>query len=410
MTKKEKKNLNRYNKPKQSVQLNKKLIIGLAIFVFTAISLAMISAFDTGKKDSTPNGSAKTKIQTDMVTEISPAIKNLPNSYADVDSIRSFIPKPDNSAELSLLLRQLRRLESEHEMMKRQLAKSKEPQPEIKMPDDPHTKQAKKSDLVFGGLAGGMDSLVGPNARDNRSPLKKDEDLVATEEQAEFFKKENENKQKLAVFKGKDRPEDIYDMHNVMKPVSKYQVMAGTMIPASLITGINTTLGGSITAQVRNDIYDTVTGKYLLIPKGSKLLGEYNPRVSPGQQRILMAFTRLIRPDGSSILLGRPFGSDIHGLSGIEGNVDNHWAQILGASTISAVLSFGAGAASDSYAKADTNSSRQNGILGAGNAISQVGNRLTQRAMNMQPTITLPAGHQFNVSVKRDMVLSPYKK
>ena len=123
---------------------------------------------------------------------------------------------------------------------------------------------------------------------------------------------------------------------------SPYVVQAGTVIPAALITGIRSDLPGQITAQVTEAVYDSPTGKYLLIPQGAKLIGQYDSSVAFGQSRILLVWTRVIMPDGTSIVLERQPGADTEGYAGLEDEVDNHWGMLFKAAVLSTLLSVGA--------------------------------------------------------------------
>ena len=123
---------------------------------------------------------------------------------------------------------------------------------------------------------------------------------------------------------------------------SPYVVQAGTVIPAALITGIRSDLPGQITAQVTEAVYDSPTGKYLLIPQGAKLIGQYDSSVAFGQSRLLLVWTRLIMPDGTSIVLERQPGADAGGYAGLEDEVDNHWDKLLEGAVLSTLLSVGA--------------------------------------------------------------------
>lgn len=403
--------LDLHPKPKQPIEINRILIITIAVAVVMVVLLAIISAFTTQKIK--PSSSAENAI-TEKPFVVTPEFKGLPENYSDINAIKKYLPESPNH-ELASLIQQFNELKNAYTLLQRELSAGKST---TKAADDPKTSEAKRSGLVFSGLSSGVENLVGGGgaaADKDRSRFPKlggDEttNLVPSEAQANLFKKQTEDEQKIAVMKGKDKPDDIYDLHNITKPVSKYQIQAGTLLPATLITAIDTTFSGTVVAQFRQNVYDTVTGKYLLIPRGSKLLGEYENRALYGQTRISMAFTRIIRPDGTSILLGKPYGSDTGGRSGTEGNVDNHWAQVLGAATISAILSFGAGMVSDRFSNnSSQTTARQSGFLGAGQQISGFGTTLANRAASIPPVMSLPSGTQFNVTVKRDMVLNPYK-
>jgi type IV secretory pathway VirB10-like protein len=185
---------------------------------------------------------------------------------------------------------------------------------------------------------------------------------------------------------------------------SPYVVQARTVIPAALITGIRSDLPGQITAQVTEAVYDSPTGKYLLIPQGARLIGQYDSSVAFGQSRILLVWTRLIMPDGTSIVLERQPGADTEGYAGLEDEVDNHWGMLFKAAVLSTLLSVGAEAGTGS----DENNLAQAIREGASNSISQTGQQIVQRQLNIQPTLTIRPGFPVRVIVTHDLVLAPY--
>ncbi len=404
--------------PKVAVQLNRKMIISVAAAVTAIVLFGIIGAFSVGKKpvvdtDASTSTSAASRGGLSRQVTIDPEIIDLPSSYTDIAKIKKFSQINENDQRFEDVLRQLEELQGEYRSLKEQYD-SKGEQPEKKV-DDEQTRIAKSSELVFKGLGSDVENMFGDSSDRSRSRFgaaNKDEDVPMTPAQENLIKTKEENKRRAAVAKGRDEASEIYDMHGVIKPISKYQLQAGTLIPATLISGINTSLVGTIIAQVKSDIYDTVTGKYLLIPKGSKLLGEYESQIRSGQRRILMFYTRIVRPDGSSILLSRALGVDALGQSGVEGDVNNHWARILGAATISTILTVGAGIGTDSISNSNNyqQNSMQRAGTSAGAAISDVGRNITNRSLDIQPTITVPPGYQFNVAVRKDMVLDPYKR
>ncbi|MCP3394957.1 TrbI/VirB10 family protein [Bradyrhizobium sp. CCGB12] len=195
----------------------------------------------------------------------------------------------------------------------------------------------------------------------------------------------------------------------VAKPASPYLVQAGTVVPGALITGIRSDLPGQITAQVTENVYDSPTGRFLLVPQGARLIGTYDSQVAFGQSRVLLVWTRLIMPNGRSIVLERQPGADAAGYSGLQDEVDNHWKELLGAAALSTLLAVGTEVNSGS----DVNST--NGALiqalrrGAGDSTNQVGQQLVRRNLNIQPTLTIRPGFPVRVIVNRDLVLEPYK-
>jgi type IV secretion system protein TrbI len=193
-------------------------------------------------------------------------------------------------------------------------------------------------------------------------------------------------------------------------PASSYVVQAGNIIPASLITGIRSDLPGQITAQVTESIFDSPTGRFLLIPQGTRLIGVYDSQVSFGQSRVLLVWTRLIMPNGRSIVLERQPGADTAGYSGLEDDVDNHWGALFKAALLSTLLGVG----SELGAGSDSGTGNNGGLiqalrLGASDSLNQTGQKIVQRNLNIQPTLTIRPGFPVRVIVNRDLVLQPYK-
>jgi len=192
------------------------------------------------------------------------------------------------------------------------------------------------------------------------------------------------------------------------RSASPFVIQAGTIIPAALITGVRSDLPGQITAQVTENIFDSPTGRAKLVPQGSKLIGVYDSQVAFGQSRVLLVWTRLIMPNGRSIILERQQGADAGGYSGLEDEVDNHWAELFKAAFLSTVLGVGA----ELGFGADTGSNT--GILqalrlSAANSLNQTGQQVVRRNLNIQPTLTIRPGFPVRVMVNRDLVLQPYR-
>ena len=193
-------------------------------------------------------------------------------------------------------------------------------------------------------------------------------------------------------------------------PASSYVVQAGNIIPASLITGIRSDLPGQITAQVTESVFDSPTGRFLLIPQGARLIGVYDSQVAFGQSRVLLVWNRLIMPNGRSIVLERQPGADTAGYAGLEDEVDNHWGALFKAAMLSTLLGVG----SELGAGSDSGTGNNGGLiqalrLGASDSLNQTGQKIVQRNLNVQPTLTIRPGFPVRVIVNRDVVLEPYK-
>ncbi|PKP98696.1 MAG: conjugal transfer protein TraI [Alphaproteobacteria bacterium HGW-Alphaproteobacteria-15] len=177
-------------------------------------------------------------------------------------------------------------------------------------------------------------------------------------------------------------------------------LQAGSVIPAALITGIRSDLPGLVTAQVTQNVYDSPTGRILLIPQGSRLIGEYDADVAFGQNRVLLAWTRLILPDGRSIVLERQPASDPRGFAGLQDGTDYHWGGVLKAALVSTLLGVGAelGAGDDGDL---TRAFRR----GSQDSVNRAGEQIVSRELNVRPTVTIRPGFPVRVLVTRDLVL-----
>ena len=188
-------------------------------------------------------------------------------------------------------------------------------------------------------------------------------------------------------------------------PASRYVVQAGAVIPAALITGIRSDLPGQVTAQVTENVYDSPSGRFLLIPQGSKLVGLYDSQISFGQDRVLLVWTRLLMPNGRSIVLERQPGADTQGFAGLEDEVDHHWDRLFMAAALSTVLGVGAELGATSGDSAIVTALRR----GSTDSLNQTGQQVVRRNLNIQPTITVRPGFPVRVIINRDLVLAPYQ-
>jgi type IV secretion system protein TrbI len=187
-------------------------------------------------------------------------------------------------------------------------------------------------------------------------------------------------------------------------PASPYVLQAGAVIPAALLTGLRSDLPGQVTAQVTEDVYDSPTGKTRLIPQGARLIGQYDAQIAFGQTRALLVWTRLIMPNGRSIVLERQPGADAEGYAGLEDEVDNHWGTLFKAAILSTLLSIGSEVGSSGSEDDLIRAIRRGGA----DSVNQIGQRVVGRSLNVQPTITIRPGFPVRVLVTRDLVLEPY--
>lgn len=195
----------------------------------------------------------------------------------------------------------------------------------------------------------------------------------------------------------------IYSSHSLQTPISPYVVQAGTVLPGALITALNSDLPGNIIGQIKENVYDSPTGRYLLIPQGSKLLGKYSSHIAYGQSRAQIIWSRLVMPNGTSIVLENLPGTDAIGQSGLTDQVDYHWDKLFLGALLTTVLDVGS-----NYSTGDESDIATAIRESAADSSNTVGKQITKKLLNVQPTITIRPGWPLNVIVQRDMVLKPY--
>ncbi len=207
----------------------------------------------------------------------------------------------------------------------------------------------------------------------------------------------------------------------IQSPRSAYELKAGTVIPATMVNGINSDLAGQVIAVVRQNVYDSISRRYLLIPQGAKLIGLYDSKIAYGQTRILVAWNRLIYQDGSSINLKAMPGTDLEGYSGFYDDVDNKYWQIFGTSFIMGVIT-----GAMQYSQNNTNANVQSGGIGLttdnnptvgqtlygslGQQLGQTGLSITQKNLNVAPTLIVKPNYPFNIMLTADVTLKAYQK
>jgi type IV secretion system protein VirB10 len=209
---------------------------------------------------------------------------------------------------------------------------------------------------------------------------------------------------------GSERTPQGYSTNTRNAPLAPMELKAGSVIPGLLVTGINSDLPGTVIGQVSENVWDTATGRFLLIPQGTRILGVYDSRITYGQRRVSVVWNRLVYPDGSSLNIAGSPGTDIGGYSGIKGKVDNHYGQLIGAALFSSVFATLADVAAGDTSDNDKKSAKDVLLETTGVTIANVGSRLAERALNIQPTIVIKPGSRFNVMVQQDVVfLQPWK-
>ena len=195
----------------------------------------------------------------------------------------------------------------------------------------------------------------------------------------------------------------------VQPPISRNELFAGSVIPAVMLTGIDSDLPGTISAQVRQTVYDSLNPSVVLIPQGTRLVGEYSSGIAYGQSRVLVAWSRMIYPNGATIDLKGMAGTDGEGQAGFHDLVDNHYMRIFGSAILMSLLGVGAQLSQPQNANALTTPTASQQAAGAmAEGLNNVGTNLLNRNLSIQPTLNIRPGYAFNVLVNRTMILPPY--
>lgn len=220
----------------------------------------------------------------------------------------------------------------------------------------------------------------------------------------------NMQKQKLQFLK--NAAIDNFVLQKPLTPaISKFEVKTGTLIPVIITSSINSDLPGSISAMVRENVYDTLTGTELLIPMGSKLYGKFSSEVSWGQTRVQAVFNRLTLPNGKSINLGAMGVADAQGRSGLTGDVDLHLGKVIGSIIMAGVVGGADGALTNNgnYRK-DGNSALSRAGEESGRTTVETVDKYTSKVLEVQPTIWVEAGSRATLMIEEDLILEKYDK
>ena len=204
--------------------------------------------------------------------------------------------------------------------------------------------------------------------------------------------------------------QDIKDLgylpNQVVPQFSPYELKRGSVIPATLITGVNSDLPGRISAQVSQNVYDSATGHSLLVPQGAKLFGRYDSNVAFGQRRALVVWTDIIFPNGATLQIGGMAGTDAQGYGGFEDKVNNHYLRIFGSAILVAAIGAGVDMAipEDRNALGSENSAENAARRSFAETFGRVAERTISKNIDVQPTLEIRPGYKFNILVDQDIV------
>ena len=258
--------------------------------------------------------------------------------------------------------------------------------------------QAHEAKAMFQVSRGGWSEVV-PPAQQSDSPSSTN-NSSATSTLADD---QNQQQHKLDFTRQRD-DSGIDSAHGLVNPVSRYELFAGTVIPASLITGINSDLPGLAIAQVAQDLWD-LSGSVLLVPQGSRLLGKVDSVVAFGQGRALVVWQRIVMPNGTSIEIDNTPATDTEGYASLEDEVDYHTWRLIKGVALSTLLGLGA--------QLSVNNSNDDLLTAlresAQDSANQAGQKITQRTLNLQPTITVRPGFPLRLVLSKDLLLQPYR-
>jgi len=205
------------------------------------------------------------------------------------------------------------------------------------------------------------------------------------------------------------QPQDTYLTHTRTPALAPTEVKAGTVIPGVMIGGVNSDLPGQIIGQVRQNVYDTATGLHLLIPAGARLVGTYDSRVTMGQRRVLVAWNRIIYPDGSSVSLDLMPGADLSGYAGFKDKVNSHYWRIFGNAFMLSLFSSGIQLSQPRTPAGGTYDSQQIMAAEIGRQLGELGKEVALRNLRIQPTLEIRPGYMFNIMVTKDIILPAWQ-
>lgn len=261
---------------------------------------------------------------------------------------------------------------------------------------------ARQSALFFSNARQGIEVLEASEPPIHRDPFEV-LDRLGTENLSFSAASDPGFQSRKETFLNEPVDDSIYNPHRIETPVSPWQVMAGTIIPATLLTGINSDLPGQIIGQVTEPVYDTVTGATVLIPQGSRIIGRYDSVVAFGQARALIVWQRIIMPDGTSIRIENLPGVDARGYAGLRDKVDHHTFRLFSAAALSSLITIGAELSQDEedeIARALRDATQQ--------GAARAGEEIIRRQLAVQPTIKIRPGWRLRIIVHQDLILQPY--
>lgn len=386
-------------RPRSVTRFNRKVLIGAAAAVCVVIFAATLIALEPFRLQR--NGQGEELINTERKSKAE-GLDTLPRTYADVKPPELGPPLQGDIGPPVV------KLENELGVGERALRPDAEADAERaeRLRLARQTQQAREASVFFQLSAKRAETQAVPSSAHATAAVVQSPAATTGETSPINPERDPSGQGRKLAFLQTRAETDVINRHALQAPLSADSVLAGTVIAASLVTGVNSDLPGFVIAQVTENVFDTVTGKRLLIPQGTKLIGKYDSAISFGQRRALIVWNRLILPDGSSIVIENLPATDAGGYAGLEDEVDFHTWRLVKGAALSTVLSVGAevgatDAADDDALSAARESVQQNA--------ARVGQDITDRNLNIQPTITIRPGWPLRVIVHKDLILKEYK-
>lgn len=403
-------------------RFNRKLIMVLAILAGTVVMFTFVSALQPKKKPTPHEEANKPKTETPVNNVVLPeSISSTPDTYSGLrkyeeeKKMREVSRKQINTGGQGISPDEHQYTVGDVKNTSQETINKYNPQAPgtghgtgLLSDKDKEILDARKSPIRFANM-GNMNTQPAPPQQNASAPQAPPAIQLPTMPWQQPQDDQNMQLEKREFRDGQKKNErEFYVKGGLMPALSKYEVKAGSIIPGVMITGINSDLPGRIVGQVRENVFDTVSGRYLLIPQGTKVVGVYDSKVAFAQDRALIIWTRLIFPNGDSIDLEGMDGVDLSGYAGLKDKVNNHYGKLITGVVLSSILSATAKVAAGNY-DSGTATFGQHAASGAAEQVNSVGSKITDRFLNIQPTIEIRPGMKFNVFVNKDLILKSYK-
>ena len=385
----------RQKRERSGTYLNKRAVVSVTVAFSLLVAFVVLNAL--GKK--APE--EKKNAQSTAIARPSEALNALPNGYPDIKPTATPkpLPIPEYPQERASLGVPVKAEDATEKFLRDQALR--------------HLKrrfEARESSLSFSisdDLLRAREGKGGDEGRGGEASLDIPSSAAAPLEAALNPRDDEGRQDEKSTFLNTTRDKSTYLSRSLSSPISPYALQAGTIIPGVLLTGINSDLPGQISGQVSQNVYDSATGRYLLLPQGTKVIGEYDSRVVYGQERVLVVWTRLILPNADSISLEGMPGIDLSGYAGLSDQVNNHYLKLLSGIVFGSVLGATAQMAhgTNRYGNPDF---EELALSGMAQNTNQAGQQITRKNLNIQPTLEIRPGFRFSVFVTKDIVLKPY--